>query len=133
MTPHLAEALRVSIDLTAQARMAVEDAISVYDNDDAVARRLALAAFEQDRPAFWTTATYHSQKASLFQQAANYKPLLEALHYAYNRGDDYIAALDTLVPLNDQAALAMVIRYSDYGIWRDTEELLARRYRRMRP
>jgi hypothetical protein len=131
MTLHLKEALTGSLSLASAAKLAVEDAIDLYDNEDALARRKAIAAFEQDRPAYWTTAGYHSQKACALQVAVHEMPLPRALKMIW-RGGDYIAALDTLVPLNEQAAIALTVQYAEYGLWRDIEEVLARRYRRMK-
>jgi hypothetical protein len=44
-------------------------AIDLYGNDDALARRVVLSALAAGRPAFWTTAGYHSQKACVLQLA----------------------------------------------------------------
>jgi len=131
MTLHLKEALTGSLSLTAAAKLAIEDAIDLYQNEDALGRRKAIAAFEQDRPAYWTTAGYHNQKACALQVAVHEMPLPKALKMTY-RGGDYVAALDTLVPLNEQAAIALTVQYAEYGLWRDIEEVLARRYRRVK-
>jgi hypothetical protein len=41
--------------------------------------------------------------------------LPNALRQAYH-GGDHIAALDTLIPLNEQAAIAMTVQYAEYRI-----------------
>lgn len=131
MTLVLREALTGSLSLTAAARMAINDASELYDNEDALARRKAQTAYEQDRPAYWSTATYHAQRASQLQIAVNEMALRKALACTYKPGSDWIAALDTLVPLNVKAATALSVAYADYGLWRDEPELLLRRFRRM--
>lgn len=128
MNTHLREALTASIDLTARGNAVLAGCIAVYDNDDALARRFALEAFEDDRPAYWTTAGYSAQRACLLQLAAHRMSLSDALAGTYHR-DDRAAALDTLIPLNDQAAVALVAEYAEHGLWRDLDELMARRGR----
>ena len=132
MTLHLKEALTGSLSLTAAAKLAVEDAIDLYQNEDALGRRKAIAAFEQDRPSFWTSASYHNQRACALQVAVHEMPLRKALACTYKPGSDWIAALDTLVPLNLKAATTLSGAYADYGLWREEAELLARRYRRVK-
>jgi hypothetical protein len=105
-------------------------AIEIHDNDDALARREALAACHAGRPAFWTTASYHSQKACTLQLAAHASPTLEAaLDDAYGSGlgpDAQAAALDTLIPLNPPAVAALALAYLRLGRWRDIQDLEAR-------
>ena len=60
------------------ARGKLAAAIDSHHNDDALARRRALAACAAGRAAFWTTATYHRQKACTLQLAAHTLPTLEA-------------------------------------------------------
>lgn len=126
-------ALSASIDLVAEFKQRHGDCVALYDNDDPVSRQLAQTAYEQERPSFWTSASYHSQKACILQQAANYKPMDEALRYAFGLGGDYIAGLDSLVPLNDRAAIALIAQYGQYGCFVLVEDVLARRFRRMPP
>jgi hypothetical protein len=125
-----APALNLARDLAAEARMHLGDAVELYDNADAIGERVALAAYERGDPSFWSTASYHAQKMALLQIKANQMPLLAALKHAYGAGADYLAALDRLVPLNYAAAREMSKLYSEMGLWRDEEELLARRLRR---
>ncbi len=131
MTLQLNQALKGSLTLTARGRLAIDDVADLYENDDYLARRKAQTAYEQERPAYWTTATYHDQRACQLQIVVHEMPLPRALKFAYKLGD-YIAALDRLIPLNEQAAIAMTVQYAEYGVWRDVEELLARRYARRR-
>jgi hypothetical protein len=108
-------------------------AIAIHDNDDALARRQALAACAAGRAAFWTTASYHSQKACALQLAAHSFPTLEAaLDDAYGPGpgtDTQVAALDTLIPLNPPATAALALAYVRLGRWRDIQDLEARSVR----
>jgi hypothetical protein len=122
------------------SRALVEDAcgklavaIDTHNNDDALARRHALSACAAGRAAFWTTASYHSQKACALQLAAHTSPTLEAaLDDAYGSGlgtDAQTAALDTLIPLNPPAVAALALAYVRLGRWRDIQDLEARSMR----
>jgi hypothetical protein len=108
-------------------------AIEIHDNDDALARRQALAACTAGRPAFWTTASYHSQKACALHLAVHTLPTLEAaFDDAYGSGvgsDTQAAALDTLIPLNPPAVAALALAYIRLGRWRDVQDLEARSMR----
>ena len=105
-------------------------AIGIYDNDDALGRRYALAACAAGRPAFWTIAGYHSQKACALQLAVHTLPTLEAAlddAYGPNQGTELqLAAFDTLVPLNRPAVAALALAYPRLDRWRDIEDLEAR-------
>jgi hypothetical protein len=122
-------ALRSSVDLTAKAKQIVDAVSDLYENEDAQARRKAVAALEQDRPAYWTTASYHSQRACQLQVRAHETSLPNALRSTYHSAD-WVAALDRLVPLNEQAAIAVAVQYEEMGTFRDIDELLARRLRK---
>jgi hypothetical protein len=110
------------------ARLAV--AIDLHENDDALARRHALAACGAGRPAFWTTASYHSQKACALHLAAHTLPTLQtalADAYGFDLGTDaQAAALDTLIPLNPAAVAALALAYAALGRWREIQDLEAR-------
>jgi hypothetical protein len=103
-------------------------AIHIYDNEDALARRLALQAAAAGRPAFWTTAGYHSQKHCALQLAVHGQPTVEAaLDQAALEGSEArLAALDTLVPLNRPALAVLALAYAGLGRWRDIADLEAR-------
>ena len=119
-----------AIDFSAEVGERLAAAIDLYDNDDALARQAALAAHARGHGAYWTKASYHSQRACQLQLAANQMALRSALRAAFKPGSDWIAALDTLVPLNSHAASALAAEYAEYGLWRDESELLARATRR---
>jgi hypothetical protein len=119
-------------ELRADVDRRLARAVDLYDNDDALARRVALCAHERGDPAYWTKASYHAQRACQLQIAANEMPLRNALRLVYKPGSDWIAALDTLLPLNGKAARALAAEYADYGLWRDEPELLARSSHRVR-
>lgn len=125
----LTDTLRRSISLTASAKALIDEVADLYDNDDWNARRVATAALEAERPAYWTRFGYSAQRACLLQLAANGMSLTDALKGTYHYADR-VAGLDSLVPLNDQAAIALAAQYSEYGVWRDVDELMARRERR---
>src|SRR6478672_2862486 len=88
----------IALQMEAEQRLA--DAIGLYDNEDTLGRRVALAAHARGDAAYWTKAGYHAQRACQLQIAANQMPLRNALRAVYKPGSDWIAALDTLVPLN---------------------------------
>ena len=119
-----------TITLAAEVDRRLASAIALYDNDDELARRVALAAHARGEAAYWTKASYHAQRACQLQIAANQMPLTNALRMVYKPGSDWIAALDTLLPLNSPAAMALAAGYAEYGLWRDEPELLARVSRR---
>ena len=120
----------------ATCRMKISDCIKLYNNDDALLRRYANQAFERDEAAYWSTSTYHSQRAAMFANRANYFPkdtdgiyLMQAADECY--GATYkIEALDTLIPLNERAARDLCEAYAKLGSWKDEDQVLARRLRR---
>ncbi len=123
----------------ATCRMLISDCIKLYDNDDSLLRRYANQAFAKGEAAYWSVATYHSQKAAQLANRANYLPkdndgayLLQAGIEAYGNASfgTRIEALDTLIPLNERAARDLAQAYADTGIWKDEDQLLARRLRR---
>ena len=67
------------------------------------------------------------------QLSANQMRLPNALRFSLRPGDDFLRALDTLVPLNPGAAAALSAAYAEYGSFVPDEELLERRVRRMLP
>lgn len=109
-----------------EAKALIDELSDRFENEDALARRKATNAYTHDAPAYWTRATYHSQKACALQIAVHEMTLPRALTMTYH-GGDHIAALDTLIPLNEPAAIAMVVRYAEYGLWREVDEMLARK------
>jgi hypothetical protein len=132
VTALLRQAPEAGIDLTAEVEQRLDAVTDLYDNDDAYARRVALAACRRGDAAYWTRASYHSQRACQLQITANQMLLRNALRSIYKPGSDWIAALDTLIPLNSQAAAALSAAYAEYGLWQDEAELLARCVRRER-
>jgi hypothetical protein len=109
-----------------EAKALIDELSDRFENEDALARRKATNAYTHDAPAYWTRASYHAQKACALQIAVHETSLPNALRQAYH-GGDYIAALDTLIPLNEQSAIAMTVQYAEFGLWRDVDELLSRR------
>jgi hypothetical protein len=105
-------------------------AIELCGNDDALARRSARAACNDGRPAFWTTATYHSQKACVLHLAVHTEPTLEAAvecAYGPHTGTELRhAAFDTLIPLNAAAMEALALAYARLGRLPDVAELETR-------
>jgi hypothetical protein len=110
-------------------------AIALYGFSDSVSVDHAFEAYFEDKPAYWTTADYHSQRAIGLMDALNRGcefGIALAANYPAHCTKYRPAALDTLVPLNIKAANELVKAYDALGIWRDVEELEARRERDMR-
>jgi hypothetical protein len=131
--PVVADAVTGALELAHEARRLIDAAADLYDNDDFGARRIATACYVEARPAYWTTASYHAQRHADLQLSANQMRIASALKISLRPGDDFLRALDTLVPLNEPAAAALSAAYADYGSFVSEEELLARRVRRMPP
>jgi hypothetical protein len=118
-----------------EGRRRLYAAISLYGFSDAVSMDHALEAFFEDKPAYWTTADYHSQRAIGLMDDLNRGcefGIALAANYPAHCTHYRPSALDTLVPLNIKAANALVKAYDALGIWRDAEELEQRRERDMR-
>lgn len=113
-----------------EPRRRLQEAIDLYGNEDALARRYALAACDDGSPAFWTTAAYHSQKACVLQLAVHRQPTLEAaVAYAYGPQpgtDVLLAAFDTLIPLNMSAVKTLARAYAGLGQCHGVGELESR-------
>lgn len=110
-------------------------AIALYGFSDSVSVDHAFEAYFEDKPAYWTTADYHSQRAIGLMDALNRGcefGIALAANYPAHCTKYRPSALDTLVPLNIKAANALVKAYDALGIWRDVEELEARRRRDVR-
>lgn len=110
-------------------------AIALYGFSDSVSVDHAFEAFFADKPAYWTTADYHSQRAIGLMDDLNRGcefGIALAANYPAHCTKYRPAALDTLVPLNIKAARALVKAYDALGIWREAEELEQRRERDMR-
>lgn len=110
-------------------RRALDDAIAVYGNEDTIMREKAIDAIVEDRAAYWTTSSYSSAITADLPYALNAGvEINRAIEAAFpdHKADRRIPALDTIVPLNRKAALALSIAYSLKGKWRDEPELLAR-------
>lgn len=120
-------------ETTLSVRRSLDDAITVYDNADTIMREKALDAILEGRAAYWTTASYHNAIASDLPYALNAGvEIARAVDDAYERRQwAKDGALDTIVPLNRKAALALSVAYSMHGLWRDEEELLIRAKRRV--
>ena len=118
-------------------RRALDDAIAVYRNEDTLMREKAIDAIVEGRAAYWTTVSYHSASNSDLPHYLNAGVEIERAvdeaypdwRFAFNpelQKQKRRAALDTIVPLNMKAALALSIAYSAKGIWKDEPELLMR-------
>lgn len=107
-------------------------AVELYRNNDSVSREHALEAFFAGKPAYGTTATYHSQRALGLMDALNRGcefGIALAANYPAHCTKYRPGALDTLVPLNVKAAIELVKAYDGYGYWREADELEQRRHR----
>jgi hypothetical protein len=116
----------------ARERIALLVAIHGDRIEDAVMTDFAVEAFAAGRPAFYSTASYHSGRAICLCNTANRTgDLVEALHQEYALGApgrEY--GLNALVPLNDEAVGDLLGAYQSIGTWRDWDELEARRTRK---
>ncbi len=125
-----AEAAREAfmLDTPMAARRALDDAISIYANEDTIMREKALDAICGDRAAFWTMSGYSDAIGSSLPYALNAGvDVTRAIENAYAARQFLRAgALDRIVPLNMAAARALSLAYSREGSWRDEPELLMR-------
>ncbi|MEQ1938598.1 hypothetical protein ABMA46_10110 [Mesorhizobium sp. CN5-321] len=127
---------RFYMDETAiTVRRSLDDAIAVYQNEDTIMREKAIDAIAEGRAAFWTTSSYSSAITADLPYALNAGvEINQAIENAFPAYKAYrrVPALDTIVPLNMKAALALSVAYSAKGIWKDEPELLMRAKRDMR-
>jgi hypothetical protein len=120
-------------DPAATARQMIDVLIAIHGDkiEDAVMIDGAVEAYAAGRPAFYSTATYHSGRACCLCKTANRTgDLLCAMRTEYALGApgrEY--GLNALVPLNDDAVGDLIAAYSSIGTWRDFDELVARRTR----
>lgn len=127
--------IRTSIDEAMEARRHLDDAITVYGNNDTIMREGAIEAIADGRAAYWTMAQYHNARASDLPIALNAGiSIAQVLEEAYADGRAFgrEPALDTIVPLNFKAANALALAYARFGSWKDDEELLSRCLRNCR-
>ncbi len=106
-------------------------AVAVYGNEDTIMLEQAIEAVASGRAVYWTTASYSSARASDLPYELNRgKSILEAVDAAY-AGREFLReqALDTIVPINRKAAMALANAYAKFGSWVDEDELLQRRTR----
>lgn len=104
----------------------LDDAIAVYDNGYDDLRASAIEAIASGRAAFWTTSGYSATRTVDLPLALNRGTgIREALEQAFPAwcASHREMALDTIVPLNRKAAVALSGAYASFGIWRDEEEL----------
>ncbi|WP_309083748.1 hypothetical protein [Chelativorans sp.] len=130
--PGLTDVLAKLASGVAAPPLALQDAITLY-GDDGVMRAMAMKAISAGRAAFWSSATYQSQRAlCLCGNLNSGMSFADAMADAYRHcsGAEKLRALDTLVPLNRKAAEALSLAYAGLGTWRDEHELLMRRVRR---
>ncbi|MER8959340.1 hypothetical protein [Mesorhizobium sp. M0701] len=108
------------------------DAIDVYNNGYDDIRASAIDAIAAARAAFWTTSTYSAARTVDLPLALNRGvSIATALEQAFPAwcADRREVALETIVPLNRKAAIALSGAYARFGIWRDEEELEMRALR----
>lgn len=123
------------LDTPMAARRALDDAISIYANEDTIMREKALDAICGDRAAYWTMSGYSDAIGSSLPYALNAGvDVSRAVENAY-AARQFLrpGALDRIVPLNMAAARALSLAYSREGSWRDEPELLMRAKRDCRP
>ncbi len=112
-------------------RQRLDDACTIYRNEDYTSREKALDAFTEDRAAYWSMVTYHNQRGCRLLDALNGGfTIAQAIHAHWNRSDeDQMEALGALVPLNAKACEALSLAYAAMGTWADDGELEMRRLR----
>lgn len=121
-------------DTPMKVRRDLLTAVAVYGNEDTIMLEQAIEAIASGRAVYWTTASYSSARASDLPYELNRgKPILEAIDAAY-AGREFLRqqALDTIVPINRKAAMALANAYAKFGSWVDEDELLERRVRDVR-
>ena len=125
----LISALRgVSASINAPV-LALKRAIERYDNGGTMQEERALAAIRAGRAAFWNTSSYHDTSGTILLDRANAgASLSEALRTAYRfkSNVEKVEALDRLIPLNPLSAGDLALAYSEFGTWRDADELARR-------
>ena len=116
-------------DTPLAARRALDDAIEIYQNEDAVAREQCIEAIASGRPAFWISRQYHDARANALRyDATKTGDVVGSMLALYppHRRDSRKSALDSLVPLDRRAAVALSLAYAEIGLWRDEPELMLR-------
>lgn len=89
---------------------AIAGLATLHDNLDDISAKSAIRAAVEGRPAFWSTARYHDQRARNFLDEANNLPLADALNLRKQSSTwngDARGLLNTLIPLNAEAAKAL--------------------------
>jgi hypothetical protein len=110
----------------------LERLASLHDNPDDIAFDAAAANLRAGRPAFWSTARYSNAVASLLLDFANRRTFADAfaelsvLAVSPLTREVREQLLDTLLPLNHAAAVALVDAYQAEGLFRTYEELVRR-------
>lgn len=113
-------------------KRALDDAIAIYGNPDGADRSQCVEQIIRGRPAFWTSASHHDQRAlGLRYSATQTGSVVDAMHSIYpeHRKQQREAALDTLIPLDWRAVNSLALAYAECGVWRDDAELARRRER----
>lgn len=115
-------------DTPLAAKRALDDAITIYGNEDTIMREKALDAICEGRAAYWTMSGYSDAIGSSLPYALNAGVDIDrAVDAAYERREFLKrSALSRIVPLNMAAARALSNAYARYGAWRDEPELLMR-------
>jgi len=124
--------IRTSLDEAFEARRHMLDAIEIYRNGYDDNRESAIGAIASGRAAYWTTSSYSASRTVDLPLALNRGvSIAEALEEAFPgwRAPYREEALDTIVPLNRKAAIALSNAYARYGSWVDEEELEMRALR----
>ncbi|MER8925822.1 hypothetical protein [Mesorhizobium sp. M0859] len=108
------------------------DSINVYNNSYDDIRASAVDAIAAGRAAYWTTSTYSAARTVDLPLVLNRGvSITTALEQAFPAwcADRREAALETIVPLNRKAAVALSGAYARFGSWEDEAELEMRALR----
>ncbi|TGV15791.1 hypothetical protein EN816_00635 [Mesorhizobium sp. M8A.F.Ca.ET.173.01.1.1] len=116
------------LDTPMAAKRALDDAITIYGNEDTIMREKAMDAICGDRAAFWSMSGYSDAIGSTLPYMLNAGVDIDrAVAAAYERRPFLKrGVLDRIIPLNMAAARALSSAYSREGSWRDEPELLMR-------
>ncbi|RUV07975.1 hypothetical protein EOA79_02485 [Mesorhizobium sp. M1A.F.Ca.IN.020.03.2.1] len=131
-TLHTGFRVPTPIDEAMATRRRLNDAIDVYGNGYDDLRASAIEAIASGRAAFWTTSNYSAARTVdlplALNRGAGIRAALDEALPAWCANQRPVA-LDTIVPLNRRAAVALSGAYASFGIWRDEEELERRALR----
>lgn len=96
----------------------LESAIALYQNDFMPSRGYAETALREGRPAFWSTVKHHAVVIAELMDALNRgRTMEEAVDlFPRHRRKMAIDGIKAIVPLNEEADMAIDAAYKQYDI-----------------